>query len=1075
MFLLLTGQLFSPVTGQIGAGQCYAVACVDLDKDGAFDILTASSDGVRYYRNLNNGRVSFSYKGLIFSEHSKAVLAGDFNNDGFIDIFVPCTGRDFILRNQGNNSDFTTLDFPESANSASASLVDFDRDGDLDICVLTSLGAHLYRNYVDSFSLADSFPNAYAVSWADYTGDGWEDLALAVSSEIIFYKCWHTANVVDSFSKDVTIAARNPRGLCWADFDNDGHLDLAVADSLGPNIIVKPTLNWDVDTVEAAILPSVSVAAGDFYAEQGADILFVNSNGANHIYKRLSSGSFATTPDTLSSGSAIARSVAIADLDNSNGCDLILVGSGGNIIYKSETSRANRIILTLHGRGDRLASLSNTIAAGANLTLYRQGSNDILGFCQLSAGSGRYGQDAPQVSFPVTGTTENYNLVIRWPRSLVRDQVSVSALPFTLDAFEDMTPPSLPSPVSSPSHSLTNWSSNRQVRLIWKRSVDLFGSGLEGYSTLWTLDTNQTPDKHVNLAAPDTDAVLTATCEGDSCYFIITAIDSVHNQSASARYGPMKLDFTPPQGVASVQPSSNKHLNYRRLSYTWNKGSDTLSGLKQYSLQVSRDSFFIGPLLEDESLNYPDTTFLSAKLIDEGNYYWRVVATDSAGNNFNTPPSGFTIDTTAPFIQDYWPKGSNPPLPTNTDIAVVFNERMDTIVTANAVHYALVALPARTPIPFDVYVSKVGDRIDPKKFILDPSNDLAGNTEYEVTVFAYPTAAPQDLAGNRMAPDNSITWTFRTDLAADNTAPWIKFVDIKPNPTGGASKVRVEALVDDSATVSSAPSICYFKIDNYDSLHYMDIKTGIPDSVVEIFEYEFDINSLGLSDGVHLLKFKARDESKNWSDEFTDTLYISRDTKPPAITVSNLHDSLYVGDILEGRVRSSEPLASLRLAFSQLTYTDTFYDTVAVALAADSSSIQYFIPLKGFPSGLITAKAIGTDRAGNDGSDEFEFHLSAKNLLVDSLVFVAPNPVINNTLNVFFTPGDRVTAHLYVYTIDGQPVWTPEPMKNVLGGRRSSFSRDVSTWPSGLYFFKLELVHKSGKKARVKKAFAIVR
>ncbi len=132
------------------------VAFFDYDNDGDLDIYLVNSltvDLVKskgktksdLYRNDGGGKFTevSAKAGVSDIGWGMGVAVGDYNNDGFEDLYVTCLGPDHLLKNNGNGT-FTDVTAKAGVNdprwSTGASFVDYDHDGDLDLFV---------TNYVD--------------------------------------------------------------------------------------------------------------------------------------------------------------------------------------------------------------------------------------------------------------------------------------------------------------------------------------------------------------------------------------------------------------------------------------------------------------------------------------------------------------------------------------------------------------------------------------------------------------------------------------------------------------------------------------------------------------------------------------------------------------------------------------------------------------------------------------------------------------------------------------------------------------------------------------------------------------
>ena len=158
-----------------GSGERYMVESVvggvvlfDFDGDGDDDIFFVDGGALPGYEGeaprsrlfRNDGRGLFydftARAGIDFAGYGCGASAGDYDNDGALDLYLTAFGRNALYRNQG---DGTFVDMSAEAGvddalwSSSAAFADVDRDGDLDLYV---------ANYVD-FSLTNTPPHCFSV------------------------------------------------------------------------------------------------------------------------------------------------------------------------------------------------------------------------------------------------------------------------------------------------------------------------------------------------------------------------------------------------------------------------------------------------------------------------------------------------------------------------------------------------------------------------------------------------------------------------------------------------------------------------------------------------------------------------------------------------------------------------------------------------------------------------------------------------------------------------------------------------------------------------------------------------
>ena len=347
----MTGQLYMPEILAPG------VALFDYDNDGDLDVYLVQSGGFdgqrpndRLYRNdltvrLDGTRTLHftdvtAASGIEARGYGMGVATGDFNNDGWVDLYLTkFDAPNQLLRNNGNGT-FTDVSKASGTDqrswSVSAAFVDIDRDGWLDLFVgnylryrlegntkcssptgapdyctpssYPALPGRLYRNqrngtFADvttSSRVGTEYGPALGVATADFNGDGWMDIYVANDGKE--NQLWlnrhngtfENAALLAGVALPSSGKAEGSMGVDAGDFDNDGDEDLVMTEltAEGSNLYVNDGTGVFTDasapsTVGPASLPFTGFGAAwfDFYNDGLLD--FVAANGTVQIVEAL--------------------------------------------------------------------------------------------------------------------------------------------------------------------------------------------------------------------------------------------------------------------------------------------------------------------------------------------------------------------------------------------------------------------------------------------------------------------------------------------------------------------------------------------------------------------------------------------------------------------------------------------------------------------------------------------------------------------------------------------------------------------------------------------------------------------
>ncbi|MCX6164966.1 MAG: FG-GAP-like repeat-containing protein, partial [Ignavibacteriae bacterium] len=184
--------------GLVDSSSTLTLSAADYNNDGYPDLFlgTQSNPGFSttaiLYKNNGNGTFTDATieSGILTNYYTWGSEWGDFNNDGFMDLFLASTtGYNQLYKNNGNGTftDVTTqMGFELLNASYSCGWADIDNDGDLDLYVARgqTYADKMYRNDGTIFTdistqcgMGDLLHSS-CVSWGDYNNDGFLDLYL---------------------------------------------------------------------------------------------------------------------------------------------------------------------------------------------------------------------------------------------------------------------------------------------------------------------------------------------------------------------------------------------------------------------------------------------------------------------------------------------------------------------------------------------------------------------------------------------------------------------------------------------------------------------------------------------------------------------------------------------------------------------------------------------------------------------------------------------------------------------------------------------------------------------------------
>jgi tetratricopeptide (TPR) repeat protein len=429
-----------------GPGACF----LDYDNDGKIDIFLAddgAQGGMSLYHNLGKGKFEDVTKksGIPANVHGVGCTAGDYDNDGWIDLVVSTNDEVLLFHNEKNGT-FREVHNDANLLTNSANLgvtfIDYDHDGDLDLLVtrhydaagamdmFRNNGDGTFTNVTETLGLRD-MPSTGGISviGSDYNNDRAVDIVVPDGGPTILQNPREGKFIVKRIWPTSFPSAT--RGVSVFDFDHDGWMDTAFTHIDWHGMTLWRNNNGKL--FEAIPLPKTDwvrggygIAAFDYDNDGWVDLVAVGETkegkGEIKLFRNLGPDGFKDVTADVGLDKIhleSPRAIITGDFDNDGATDLLITQNHGPaLLLRNEGGNQNHWLrLSLKGLAD------NKSAIGTKVEVFAGGNRQKF---EIYGSNGYLGQNSPYLTVGLGDAKQADIVRMLWPTGVLQDEINVA-------------------------------------------------------------------------------------------------------------------------------------------------------------------------------------------------------------------------------------------------------------------------------------------------------------------------------------------------------------------------------------------------------------------------------------------------------------------------------------------------------------------------------------------------------------------------------------------------------------------------------------------------------------------------
>ena len=350
----------------------------DYDLDNDIDIVASKwfeGDKRSHQFFLTNEEGIFLNKtigsGLSHDERDNNIISFDYNNDGYLDLFILNSKNLKLYKNlEGSKFDIQKNTGIRVNKFFEGTFIDFDIEGDLDLILVDKNKNIVFQNNSNgTFTKIDReigfnklSSNSKLITHSDFNNDGDNDIIIIKDNGEGNYFENIRGGLFQQIKNNIGIKfINNPGSVISGDYNNDGNMDLFISDLFGENHYLYMNdgngffhldKNWEIAKKKLPQLAGFDSKFFDFDNDGYLDLLIAGynksiDNNANGLllFHNNRKGSFNDVSNLFSHQLDSLVQVEILDYDNDGDLDIILVKSEGSIeLLKNNGGNLNNFV-----------------------------------------------------------------------------------------------------------------------------------------------------------------------------------------------------------------------------------------------------------------------------------------------------------------------------------------------------------------------------------------------------------------------------------------------------------------------------------------------------------------------------------------------------------------------------------------------------------------------------------------------------------------------------------------------------------------------------------------------------------